>query len=463
MAEAYIVDAVRTPVGRARRRPVAGPPRRPRRARRSRRWSSAPASTRRRRRRRLRLRRHDRPAGRRHRPHLLARRRAARGGARARPSTGSAARRSRPCTSPRRRVMSGTQDLVVAGGVQNMSAIPISVGDDRRPSSSASTTRSPAREGWRARYGDQEVSQFRGAEMIAEKWDISREDMEAFALRVAPARRSRASDEGRFEREIVAARRASTADEGPRATPTSRRCARCAPLVEGGRLTAAVSSARSPTRRPRMLIASRDGGAASTASRRGPASTTSRVRGDDPIWMLTAPIPATAYALEQDRHDARRHRPRRDQRGVRLGRAGLAEGDRRRPGEGQRQRRRDRARPPARRHRRPADDDAAATSSSAPAAATACRRCARAAARPTSPSSSGSASSLGFTREELARYEGATVPDLVGDGLRLLFVGINPGLWTAATQTHFSHPGNRFYPALARAGIFERRSTEPAG
>ena len=47
------------------------------------------------------------------------------------------------------------------------------------------------------------------------------------------------------------------------------------------------------------------------------------------------------------------------------------------------------------------------------------------------------------------------VPDLVGPGLRLLFVGINPGLWTAATQTHFAHPGNRFYPALLAAGIIE--------
>jgi TDG/mug DNA glycosylase family protein len=44
----------------------------------------------------------------------------------------------------------------------------------------------------------------------------------------------------------------------------------------------------------------------------------------------------------------------------------------------------------------------------------------------------------------------------VGPGLRLLFVGINPGLWTAATQTHFAHPGNRFYPALLRAGVIDR-------
>jgi double-stranded uracil-DNA glycosylase len=63
---------------------------------------------------------------------------------------------------------------------------------------------------------------------------------------------------------------------------------------------------------------------------------------------------------------------------------------------------------------------------------------------------------VGFTRAELAAYRGRPVPDLVGPGLRLLFVGINPGLWTAAVQTHFARPGNRFYPALARAGIVDR-------
>ncbi len=62
---------------------------------------------------------------------------------------------------------------------------------------------------------------------------------------------------------------------------------------------------------------------------------------------------------------------------------------------------------------------------------------------------------MGFTREQLESYRDATVPDLIAPGLRLLFVGINPGLWTAATQTHFAHPGNRFYPALRRAGIVD--------
>jgi TDG/mug DNA glycosylase family protein len=58
-----------------------------------------------------------------------------------------------------------------------------------------------------------------------------------------------------------------------------------------------------------------------------------------------------------------------------------------------------------------------------------------------------------FTRAELESYRGATIPDLVGPQLKLLFVGINPGLWTAATGTPFARPGNRFYPALVEAGI----------
>jgi TDG/mug DNA glycosylase family protein len=63
---------------------------------------------------------------------------------------------------------------------------------------------------------------------------------------------------------------------------------------------------------------------------------------------------------------------------------------------------------------------------------------------------------MGFTREELESFQDATVPDLIGPGLKLLFVGINPGLWTAATQTHFAHPGNRFYPALLLGGVITR-------
>jgi TDG/mug DNA glycosylase family protein len=71
-----------------------------------------------------------------------------------------------------------------------------------------------------------------------------------------------------------------------------------------------------------------------------------------------------------------------------------------------------------------------------------------------------------FTRAELESYRDAEVPDLLpgpGRPLRLLFVGINPGLWTVATRTHFAHPGNRFYPALLRAGVVERRIDPAAG
>jgi len=62
---------------------------------------------------------------------------------------------------------------------------------------------------------------------------------------------------------------------------------------------------------------------------------------------------------------------------------------------------------------------------------------------------------VGFTRAELESFRDATVPDLIGADLRILFVGINPGLWTAATQTHFAHPGNRFYPALRLGGLID--------
>jgi double-stranded uracil-DNA glycosylase len=68
-----------------------------------------------------------------------------------------------------------------------------------------------------------------------------------------------------------------------------------------------------------------------------------------------------------------------------------------------------------------------------------------------------------FTRAELEAFRGCEVDDLVGPGLRLLFVGINPGLWTAAVGTHFAHPTNRFYPALAAAGITDREVDRVAG
>src|SRR3990170_7381739 len=110
-------------------------------------------------------------------------------------------------------VMSGTQDLVVAGGVQNMSQIPIAAAMSAAEQFGFTDPFSGSA-GWQARYGDQEVSQFRSAEMIAEKWDISREDMEEFAL--ASHERARAAiAEGRFDREVSPVGETAT-DECPR-------------------------------------------------------------------------------------------------------------------------------------------------------------------------------------------------------------------------------------------------------
>ena len=190
-------------------------------------------------------------------------------------------------------VMSGTADLVVAGGVQNMSAIPISAAMlAGEPYGFANPfSGSP---GWEARYGTQEVSQFRAAEMIAEKWDVTREDMEAFAVE-SHERALRARAEGRFDREIVPLA-GLTFDEGPR-DPDLAKIRSLRTLVEGGRLTAAVSSQISDASAA-LLIASEQ--AVQTHGLRPRARIHHlSVRGADPVWMLTAPIPATAHALDK--------------------------------------------------------------------------------------------------------------------------------------------------------------------
>src|SRR5207342_3274630 len=135
-------------------------------------------------------------------------------------------------------VMSGTADLVVAGGVQNMSAIPISAAMLAGEAYGFANPFSGS-PGWEARYGTQEVSQFRSAEMIAEKWDITRDDMEAFAVE-SHTRALRAREEGRFEAEI-APLAGLDHDEGLR-EPNWEKIRSLSTLVEGGRLTAAVSS-----------------------------------------------------------------------------------------------------------------------------------------------------------------------------------------------------------------------------
>ncbi len=190
-------------------------------------------------------------------------------------------------------VMSGTQDLVVAGGVQQMSQIPIS---------SAMLVAEPfgftdpftGSKGWVARYGAGEVSQFNSAEMIAEKWNISRDDMEAFAVE-SHERAIRARAEGRFENEIFEFNGLNF-DEGPR-EPNWEKIRSLQTLTEGGRVTAACASQISDAAAA-MLIAGED------AVKRHGLKPRARIHhlsvlADDPIYMLTAPIPATKRALEK--------------------------------------------------------------------------------------------------------------------------------------------------------------------
>jgi acetyl-CoA C-acetyltransferase len=188
-------------------------------------------------------------------------------------------------------VMSGTADLIVAGGVQNMSAIPISAAmlAGEQYGFANPFSGSP---GWEARYGTQEVSQFRSAEMIAEKWNITRDDMEAYAVE-SHERALRARAEGRFDKEIVPLADA-TFDEGPR-EPNLDKIRSLPTLVEGGRLTAAMASQLSDASAA-MLIASADAVRTHGLTPRARIHHLS-VRGADPVWMLTAPIPATAHAL----------------------------------------------------------------------------------------------------------------------------------------------------------------------
>jgi acetyl-CoA C-acetyltransferase len=147
-------------------------------------------------------------------------------------------------------------------------------------------------EGWVKRYGRQEVSQFRSAEMIAEKWDISRDDMEQFAVE-SHERALRAQAEGRFDNELAALGDLDR-DEGPR-EPNWEKIRSLKTLVDGGRLTAAVSSQISDASAAMLIVNEKALGDHNLTPRARIHHLS--VRADDPVWMLTAPIPATAHAL----------------------------------------------------------------------------------------------------------------------------------------------------------------------
>lgn len=189
-------------------------------------------------------------------------------------------------------VMSGTSDLVVAGGVQNMTQIPLAAamtagaqyGFEYPFSGSA---------GWRQRYGNQPVTQFHGAELISAKWDIRRADMEVYALG-SHRKALHAIDNGWFDREIAALPELAM-DEGPRRDTTLAKMAALKPLTPGGRITAALASQVSDGASAVLVASER-------AVREHGLTPRARVHhlsalADDPILMLTAPIPATRHAL----------------------------------------------------------------------------------------------------------------------------------------------------------------------
>ncbi|MBM5810433.1 MAG: acetyl-CoA C-acetyltransferase [Gammaproteobacteria bacterium] len=189
-------------------------------------------------------------------------------------------------------VMSGTQDLVVAGGVQQMNAIPISQAMIAGQALGFSDPFSGS-PGWVRRYGNQPVSQFRSAEMIAAKWNISRREMEQFALE-SNRRAVEAIDSGRFDAE-TAPLGEFRRDETPRRGTSLEKMATLEPLEPGGRVTAAVSSQIADASAA-LLIASEQAVRVHGLKPRARIVHLS-VRADDPVWMLTAPIPATRHAL----------------------------------------------------------------------------------------------------------------------------------------------------------------------
>ena len=191
-------------------------------------------------------------------------------------------------------VMSGTQDLVVAGGSQAMNAIPISAAMFAGQAYGFDSPFQGAK-GWDARYGDEEVNQIRSAEMIAEKWGISREAMERFAL-ASHQRAQAAWDAGWFDRE-VAPLDGLARDETIRPATTLDGLAALNPVREGGAITAGVASQNCDAAAA-LLIASERAVKEHKLTPRARIHHLS-VRAANPVWMLTGPIPATRYALQK--------------------------------------------------------------------------------------------------------------------------------------------------------------------
>ncbi|MCU1765967.1 acetyl-CoA C-acetyltransferase [Pseudomonas protegens] len=190
-------------------------------------------------------------------------------------------------------VMSGTQDVVIAGGVQTMTQIPIASAMSAAEPLGFSDPFSGS-EGWVRRYGPQPPTQFRAAQMIAEKWGLSRVALEEYALE-SHRRALQAQEQGRFAREILPLAGVEQ-DETPRHTSLAQ-MAELEFLFGCDRVTAAVSSQTCDAASALLIVSE-------AALKRYGLTPRARihhlsVRAADPIWMLTAPIPATAHALRR--------------------------------------------------------------------------------------------------------------------------------------------------------------------
>jgi len=190
-------------------------------------------------------------------------------------------------------VMAGVNDVVIAGGVQTMTQIPISSAMIAAQPMGFSDPFSGS-PGWVARYGDTPPTQFRSAQMIADKWNFSREELEVYSLE-SHARALKAIEEGRFDREIVPLEGVEM-DETPRHS-TLGKMAELDFLFGCDKVTAGVSS-QTCDGSSAMLIVSEDALKRYNLTPRARIAHMS-VRAADPIWMLTAPIPATEYALKK--------------------------------------------------------------------------------------------------------------------------------------------------------------------
>jgi acetyl-CoA C-acetyltransferase len=188
-------------------------------------------------------------------------------------------------------IKAGEQDLVVAGGVEVMSTVPLNSSGDPALGHGYPF----AGEGWAKHYGDQEIHQFRGGDLIAERWDVSMDDMVDLAVR-SHANAARAQDEGRFDREVLEVAGVRH-DEGVRRSSDPAKMASLPPIREGGRHNAALASQLADGAAALLLASER------AVDRHG-LTPLARVHatavvGSDPVLILTGPIPSTRKALER--------------------------------------------------------------------------------------------------------------------------------------------------------------------